>query len=54
MTIPKIQKSDWEVELEHIGKEANTSEDQSQDHIAGYCGQRLRKGISTRACWTVG
>ena len=38
--IPKnSQKSDWEVELGVvIGKEAKyISEDQSQDHIAGYC-----------------
>jgi 2-keto-4-pentenoate hydratase/2-oxohepta-3-ene-1,7-dioic acid hydratase in catechol pathway len=38
--IPKnSQKSDWEVELGVvIGKEAKyISEDQAQDHIAGYC-----------------
>ena len=47
--IPKnSQKSDWEVELGIIiGKEAKyISEDQSQDHIAGYC---VINDISERA-----
>ena len=47
--IPKnSQKSDWEVELGVIiGKEAKyISEDQSQDHIAGYC---VINDISERA-----